>query len=144
MPSLKALLQNEEISEGILSLLSLIIERDENLISLYRTNGIIDYIFNIMQKKEYCSNLNIIKILITLVESKDIEFKDILAMGLIDKVNYLIDNSYNEENSTKENSYDDNNDENLYLDYIFELFYDIIMKIFEYKKKSIQEVLKLI
>lgn len=135
MPSLKTLLQNEEISEGILSLLSLIIERDENLISLYSKNGIIDYIFNIMQKKEYCSNLNIIKILITLVESKDIEFKDILSMGLIDKVNYLIDNSYNEESSNNENNYNDNIDENLYFDYIFELFYDIIMKILEYKKK---------
>ena len=135
MPSLKTLLQNEKISEGILSLLSLIIERDENLISLYSKNGIIDYIFNIMQKKEYCSNLNIIKILITLVESKDIEFKDILSMGLIDKVNYLIDNSYNEESSNNENNYNDNIDENLYFDYIFELFYDIVMKILEYKKK---------
>jgi len=135
MPSLKTLLQNEEISEGILSLLSLIIERDDNLISLYSKNGIIDYIFNIMQKKEYCSNLNIIKILITLVESKDIEFKDILSMGLIDKVNYLIDNSYNEESSNNENNYNDNIDENLYFDYIFELFYDIVMKILEYKKK---------
>ena len=136
MPSFKTLLQNKDIAEGILSLLSLIIERDENFINLYKTNGIIDYIFKIMKQKEYLNNLNIIKILITLTESKDIQFKDILSMGLIDKVNYLIENSFSNSNLNT-NSYEENNDdENSYLDYIFELFYDIVLKINEYKKTN--------
>ena len=136
MPSIKTLLQNKDIAEGILSLLSLIIERDENFINLYKTNGIIDYIFKIMKQKEYLNNLNIIKILITLTESKDIQFKDILSMGLIDKVNYLIENSFSNSNLNT-NSYEENNDdENSYLDYIFELFYDIVLKINEYKKTN--------
>ena len=136
MPSLKTLLQNQDICEGILSLLSLIIEIDENFISLYRSNGIIDYIFNILKQKEYFNNLNIIKILITLTESKDIQFKEILSMGLIDKVNYLIEKSFTNNNITQ-NNYDENNDdENSYLDYIFELFYTMVSKINEYKKST--------
>ena len=138
MPPLKTLLQNKDIAEGILSLLSLIIERDENFISLYRTNGIIDYIFKILKQKEYFNNLNIIKILITLTESKEIQFKDILSLGLIDKVNYLIEKSYSEnDNIFNNNNYDENSDdENSYLDYIFELFYDMMIKINEYKKTN--------
>jgi len=136
MPPLKTLLQNQDIAEGILSLLSLIIERDENFISLYITNGIIDYIFKILKQKEYFNNLNIIKILITLTESKDIQFKEILSMGLIDKVNYLIEKSFNS-NNINQNNYDENNDdENSYLDYIFELFYTMVSKINEYKKAT--------
>jgi len=136
MPSFKTLLQNKDIAEGILSLLSLIIERDENFINLYKTNGIIDYIFKIMKQKEYLNNLNIIKILITLTESKDIQFKDILSMGLIDKVNYLIEKSFSN-NNLNTNIYEENNDdENSYLDFIFELFYDIVLKINEYKKAN--------
>ena len=133
MPSLKTLLQNKDIAEGILSLLSLIIERDENFIGLYVSNGIIDYIFKIMKQNEYFNNLNIIKILITLTESKDIQFKEIYSMGLIDKVNYLIDKSFSNDNLNN-NNYDDTNDEDDYLYYIFELFYDMVVKINEYKK----------
>ena len=133
MPSLKNLLQNEDITEGILSLLSLIIERDENFINLYRKNGIIDYIFKIMKKKEYYNNLNIIKILITLTESEEISFKDILSLGLIDKVNSLLEKAYNDKNLNS--AYGENDeDENSYLDYIFELFYDMMQKINEYKR----------
>jgi len=133
MPSFKMLLQNQDIAEGILSLLSLIIEIDENFVIIYKNNGIIDYIFKIMKEKEYSNNLNIIKILITLTESKDIQFKDIISMGLIDKVNYLIDKSFSE-NYLENDDEDNNEDENSYLDYIFELFYDMMSKIFEYKK----------
>ena len=135
MPPLKSLLQNKDISEGILSLLSLIIERDENFISLYRTNGIIDYIFKILKQKEYFDNLNIIKILITLTESKEIQFKDIVSMGLVDKINYLIEKSFSDNENLNANNYDEDNDENSYLDYIFELFYDMMIKINEYKKE---------
>ncbi len=136
LPSLKNLLQNKDIGEGILSLLSLIIEQDENFITMYRSNGIIDYIFKILKQKEYSNNLNIIKILITLTESKDIQFKDIISMGLIDKVNYLIEKSFTENNNNNNtnNNYDEENDENSYLDYIFELFYEMMMKLNEYKK----------
>ena len=139
MPSLKTLLQNKDISEGILSLLSLIIEIDENFITLYRSNKIFDYIFELMKQKEYVNNLNIIKILIILTQSKDVKFKEIISMGLIDKVNYLIDYSYNNNNIT--NNYDD--DENSYLDYIFELYYEMMEKIFEYKKINYPKNVKL-
>ena len=146
MPSLKTLLQNKDISEGILSLLSLIIERDENFISLYKANGIIDYIFRILKQKEYFNNLNIIKILITLTESKDIQFKDIISMGLIDKVNYLIEKSFTENNRINNmniNYEEEENDENSYLDYIFELFYDMMIKLNEYKKVNYPRNIKI-
>ena len=57
-------------------------------------------------------------------------------MGLIDKVNYLIEKSFNS-NNINQNNYDENNDdENSYLDYIFELFYTMVSKINEYKKAT--------
>ena len=146
MPSFKTLLQNIDIAEGILSILCLIIERDENFILTYKNNGIIDFIFEKIKEKEYLNNLNIIKILIVLVESKEINFDEIISMGLIDKVNYLIDKSYDEKNmniNNTNNNYEDNDDENSYLDYVFELFYDIILKISEYKKIKYPKNMKL-
>jgi hypothetical protein len=142
MPSLKTLLQNQDIAEGILSLLSLIIESDENFITLYRANGIIDYIFKILKQKEYFNNLNIIKILITLTESKDIQFKDILSMGLIDKINYLMEKSFTN-NDNVCHTFDENNDDDSYLDYIFELFYDMMIKLNEYKKTNYPRGIKI-
>jgi hypothetical protein len=58
IPFLKTLLPNKDIEEGVLSLLSLIIENDENFIILYKENGIIDYIYKIMELDEYFNNLN--------------------------------------------------------------------------------------
>ena len=134
IPYLKTLLQNHDIAEGILSLLNLICERDEYFISLYITNGIIDYIFTIFKQKEYFYNINIIKILIVLTGSKDIQFKEILSMGLIDKVDYLIEKYFNN-NNINQNNYDKiNDDENSYLDYIVELMFTMIMKINDYRK----------
>ena len=131
IPLLKTLLQNKDIAEGILSLLSLIIENDENFITLYRKNGIIDYIYKIMKLNEYFNNLNIIKILIILTESKDIHFEEIVSMGLVDKVNFLLEKSFNN------NDYNnDDDDENTYLDYIFELFYEMMLKIHDYKRTN--------
>ena len=127
IPFLKTLLQNKDIEEGVLSLLSLIVKSDKNFIVLYRENGIIDYIYKIMELDEYCNNLNIIKILIILTMSKEIQFEEILSMGLIDKVNFSLEKSFNN------NDYN-NNDENSYLDYIFKLYYEMILKIYEYKK----------
>jgi hypothetical protein len=43
-----------------------------------------------MKEENYYSNLNLIKILIKLIESNDTNFKDIIELGLIDKVNYMI------------------------------------------------------
>ena len=126
IPFLKTLLQNKDIEEGVLSLLSLIVKSDENFIVLYRENGIIDYIYKIMELDEYYNNLNIIKILIILAMSKEIQFEEILSMGLIDKVNFLLEKSFN-------NTDYNNDDENSYLDYIFELFYEMMHKIYEYK-----------
>jgi len=126
IPFLKTLLQNKDIEEGVLSFLSLIVKSDENFIVLYRENGIIDYIYKIMELDEYYNNLNIIKILIILAMSKEIQFEEILSMGLIDKVNFLLEKSFN-------NTDYNNDDENSYLDYIFELFYEMMHKIYEYK-----------
>ena len=132
MPSFKTLLKNIDIAEGILSILSLILERDENFISIYKKNGIINFIFDKLKQKEFNNNLNIIKILIILAESEETSFDEIISMNLINKINYLIDKSYSEKNITATNS--ENDEENYYLDYVFELFYDIMLKIGEYKK----------
>ncbi len=130
IPLFGNLIQDNELTEEILSLLSLIVERDENYILLYKNSGVIDYLFDIMTKKEFSNNLNIIKILIILMESKDIGFKEIIDMNFIDRINFLIDRAikiYNIYNNDEESSY---------LDYVFELFYEMILKIFEYKKKK--------
>ena len=140
MPSFKTLLENNDIAEGILSILCLIIERDENFIIIYKNNGIIDFIFNKLKEKEFYNNLNIIKILIILAESKEMTFDDIISMGLIDKINDLIDKSYSEKNITSNN---ENDEENFYLDYVFELFYDIMLKISEYKKMKYPKNVKI-
>ena len=132
MPSFKTLLENEDIAEGILSILCLILERDEKFIIIYKKNGIIDYIFDKLKQKEFYNNLNIIKILIILAESEETSFDEIISMSLIDKINYLIDKSYSEKNITTTNN--ENDEENSYLDYVFELFYDIMLKIGEYKR----------
>ena len=148
MPSFKSLLRNADIAEGILSILSLIIERDENFIIIYKKNGIIDFIFEKLNEKEFYNNLNIIKILIILAESPETSFDEIINMGLIDKINYLIDISYTDEkninaNNINNNNYNENDDENSYLDYIFELFYDIMLKIGEYKKTKYPKNVKI-
>ena len=133
IPIFGNLIQDNELTEEILSLLSLIVERDENYILLYKNSGVIDYLFDIMTKKEFSNNLNIIKILIILMESKDIGFKEIIDMNFIDRINFLIDRAikiYNIYNNDEESSY---------LDYVFELFYEMILKIFEYKKKKISK-----
>ena len=139
MPSFKTLLKNNDIAEGILSILCLIIERDENFI---------DFIFEKLKEKEFYNNLNIIKILIILAESPETSFDEIINMGLIDKINYLIDISYTDEkninaNNINNNNYNENDDENSYLDYIFELFYDIMLKIGEYKKTKYPKNVKI-
>ena len=51
-------------------------------------------------------------------------------MNFIDRINFLIDRTiktYNIYNNDEESSY---------LDYVFELFYEMILKIFEYKTQK--------
>jgi len=124
LPLCYNLLKNNELIEESLSLLSLIIERDDQLINLYSKEGIIDYIFKIMTKEQFSNNLNILKILITLMESKEIRFNDIIKLNLVDKVNLLINNGLNSE------------DNRIYIDYVMELFYSMMAKLNDYKKKN--------
>jgi hypothetical protein len=124
LPLCYNLLKSNDLIEEGLSLLSLIIERDDNLINLYSKEGIIDYIFKIMTKEQFSNNLNILKILITLMESKEIGFNDIIKLNLVDKVNLLITNGLNSE------------DNRIYIDYVMELFYSMMSKLNDYKKKN--------
>jgi hypothetical protein len=58
-------------------------------------------------------------------------------MNFIDKINFLIDRAI------KNNNIYNNDEESSYLDYVFELFYAMIMKIFEYKTKKFPKNLKI-
>ncbi len=123
-PILLNLLKKKEITEETLSLMSLIIEKDETFISIYKSEKIIDEIFKLMKSNDYSTNLNIIKILIIFTEYKGVGFNEIIKLGLIDKVNYLISKGL------------ENDDDSVYMDYVFELFNELIEKIAEYKRKN--------
>ena len=123
-PILLNLLRKKEIVEETLSLMSLIIEKDETFISIYISEKIIDEIFKLMKNNDYSTNLNIIKILIIFTEYKGVGFNEIIKLGLIDKVNYLISKGL------------ENDDDSVYMDYVFELFNELIEKIAEYKRKN--------
>ena len=84
--------------------------------------------------------------MIILAESQETTFDEILSMGLINKINDLIDKSYSELNNNMNNpnnNYNENDEENSYLDYVFELFYDIMLKIGDYRKKKYPKNVKL-
>ena len=49
IPTLKNLLKNKDLTEGILSLLSLIVEKVPEFISTYQNEGIIDQIFALIK-----------------------------------------------------------------------------------------------
>ena len=132
IPVFGNLIQDKDLTEEILSLLSLIVERDENYIMVYKNSGVIDYIFDIMTLKEFSDNLNILKILIILMESKNIGFKEIIDMNFIERINFLIDRVF--KNSNINNIYND--EDSSYLDYVFELFYEMVVKLFDYKKNK--------
>ena len=139
IPIFGNLIQDNDLTEEILSLLSLIVERDENYIMLYKNTGVIDFIFDIMASKDFSNNLNILKILIILMESKNIGFKEIIEMNFIERINFLIDRTLK---STNKN-YNIQDEESSYLDYVFELFYDMITKLFEYKKQKYPKNMKI-
>ena len=136
IPIFGNLIQDKDLTEEILSLLSLIIERDENYITLYQNNGVIDYIFDIMPKKEFNDNLNILKILISLMESKNFEFKDIIDMNFVERINLLI------ERTIKNNNFGNNeeNETNSYIEYVFQLLYEMVLKLMEYKRQKYPKI----
>ena len=122
LPTIYDLLKNSDTVQDSLSFLSLIIERNSAFIPYYRSTGIIDYIFSLMKEENFYSNLNLIKILIKLIESNNTNFDDIIQLELIDKVNYMI-------------SKDPMEDITIYTEYVIEMFYDLLFKINEEKKK---------
>ena len=138
IPIFGTLIQDRDLTEEILSLLSLIVEQDENYITLYQNTGVIDYIFDIMQKKEFNDNLNILKILIILMESKDFLYKDIIDMNFIERINILIERTV-KNFSTANNA--EENEETSYINYVFELLYEMVMKLMDYKKEKFPKIL---
>ena len=140
IPLFGTLIQDKDLTEEILSLLSLIVERDENYITLYQNSGVIDYIFDIMPKKEFYDNLNILKILIILMESKDFLFKDIIDMNFIERINILIERTVKNYNTTGNNN-EENEEETSYINYVFELLYEMVMKLMDYKKEKFPKIL---
>ena len=125
LPTIYDLLKHPDTVQDSLSFLSLIIERNSAFIKYYRSTGIIDYIFSLMKEENFYSNLNLIKILIKLIESNDTNFDDIIELELIDKVNYLISKDPMEEIT-------------IYTEFVIEMFYDLLYKIKEEKKKKAQ------
>ena len=136
IPVFGNLIQDKDLTEEILSLLSLIIERDENYISLYQKNGVIDYIFDIITKKEFSDNLNILKILIILMESKNFEFKDIIDMNFIERINFLIERTIKNNNLLT----NDENETNSYIEYVFQLLYEMVNKLMDYKRQNYPKI----
>ena len=126
LPTIYDLLKNSDTVQDSLSFLSLIIERNSAFIPYYRSTGIIDYIFSLMKEENFYSNLNLIKILIKLIESNNTNFDDIIQLELIDKVNYMI-------------SKDPMEDITIYTEFVIEMFFDLLFKIKEEKKKKAQD-----
>ena len=122
LPDIFELLKNENTVNDSLAFLSLIIERNSAFVKFYRSVGIIDYIFILMKDPNIYSNLNLIKILIKLIESNDTGFKDIIDLDLINKVNYMISKDNLEEIT-------------VYTEYVVEMFFDLMFKINETKRK---------
>jgi hypothetical protein len=122
LPDVLHLLKNEEIVIDSLAFLSLIIVRNSAFIQFYRKSGIIDYIFILMKDPNLYSNLNLIKILMKLIESNDTGFNDIIDLGLIDKVNYMIAKDNLEEIT-------------VYTEYIIQMLFDLLFKLNEAKRK---------
>ena len=114
------MLKIDELVFSTLSFLSLIIERNSAFIRFYKSEKIIDHIFEMMKDANLLSNLNIIKIFIKLIEYQETTFDEIISMSLIDKVNVIINS--------------DNGDNIIYTEYIIELFYNLLYKINEQKK----------
>ena len=136
IPIFGNLIQDNDLTEEILSLLSLIVERDENYILLYQNNGVIDYIFDIMMKKELSDNLNILKILIILMESKGFGFKEIIDMNFIERINLLIERTIKNHDMAN----NEENEQNSYIEYVFELLNEMVTKLMDYKTQNYPKI----
>jgi hypothetical protein len=122
LPVIFDLLKNQETTLECLLFLSLIVEKYSFFIRFYRSLGIINYIFILMKNENYFSNLNLLKIILKLIEAPETKFQDILELQLIDKVNYLI-------------SKDNIDDVSIYTEYVIEMYYGLMYKLYEGKKK---------
>ena len=121
LPTIFEILQIPDTMNDALSFLALIIVKNTAFISLYRSVGIIDFVFNLMKEDKYYFNLSLIKILIKLIESNDTTFNDIIDMELIDKVNFMLGKEQMEEMG-------------IYTEYVIEMFMDLMFKINDEKK----------
>ena len=120
LPVLRELLASEELVFSVLSFLCLILERNAAFVQYFKSEKIIDRIFSLMQDPNFSVNLNIMKILIKITESEYTSFDEVIKMGLIDKINSLIQIDIEEKTILTE--------------LIIELFYDLMMKINQEKK----------
>ena len=120
LPKLRDFLNNNDLIFVVLSFLCMILERNTAFVQYYKTEKILDKILKLIDNSSYTSNLNIIKILIKVVESQHIKFEEITLMHLIDKINLIISNDYE--------------DQSTYTEYVIELLYDLMLKINEEKK----------
>ena len=121
LPTIFEILQIPDTMNDALSFLALIIVKNTAFITLYLSVGIIDFVFNLMYEDKYYFNLSLIKILIKLIESNDIKFKDIIEMELIDRVNFMLGKEQMEEMG-------------IYTEYVIEMFMDLMFKINDEKK----------
>ena len=131
LPIIYELLINKETVYDSLSFLSLIIENNISFIKNYRQIGIIDYILTLIKEKEFCTNLNLIKIITKLIEHNETTLNDIINLDLIQIINYLIQK--------------DNFDEiTIYTEYIIDIIFNILLKINQYKinKKENEKIEK--
>ena len=67
------------------------------------------------------------------MESKDFLYKDIIDMNFIERINILIERTV-KNFSTANNA--EENEETSYINYVFELLYEMVMKLMDYKKEN--------
>jgi hypothetical protein len=120
LPRLSNLLLQSDLTLTILSLLSIILERNTSFIQYYKSERIIEKILRLVSDPNYSSNLNIIKVLIKIIESNMIKFEEIILLQMIDKISLIVMNDYDEQS--------------IYLEYVVELLYDLMIKINDEKK----------
>jgi len=120
LPKLSDLILQPDLTLTILSFLSIILERNTAFIQYYKSERIIEKILRLVSDSNYSSNLNIIKILIKLIESNLIKFEEIILLHMIDKISIIVMNDYDEQS--------------IYLEYVVELLYDLMIKINEEKR----------
>ena len=72
------------------------------------------------------------------MESKDFLYKDIIDMNFIERINILIERTV-KNFSTANNA--EENEETSYINYVFELLYEMVMKLMDYKKEKFPKIL---